>query len=104
MCSEYCEGEDFFGIQYGSECWCGSTGDGEEDVFRHGSATCEYPCAGDDEETCGGYVVKDTALTAFWCLSRPKASKETRRLNAWYLQSVCTRVYTVFGFANATET
>lgn len=57
MCSEYCEGEDFFGIQYGSECWCGSASD-DEDVFRHGSATCEYPCAGDDEETCGGYVAK----------------------------------------------
>lgn len=57
MCSEYCEGEDFFGIQYGSECWCGSASD-DEDVFRHGSATCEYPCAGDDEQTCGGYVAK----------------------------------------------
>ncbi|CAM9124123.1 unnamed protein product [Hapterophycus canaliculatus] len=52
MCAAYCEGEDFFGLQYGSECWCGST---DEDVFRHGSATCDYPCGGDDEQTCGGY-------------------------------------------------
>lgn len=57
MCSEYCEGEDFFGLQYGSECWCGSASE-DEDVFRHGSATCEYPCSGDDEETCGGCVVR----------------------------------------------
>lgn len=57
MCAEYCEGEDFFGLQYGLECWCGSAND-DEDVFRHGSATCEFPCSGDDEETCGGYVVK----------------------------------------------
>ncbi|CAM9098334.1 unnamed protein product [Scytosiphon promiscuus] len=54
MCSAYCEGEDFFGVQYGSECWCGSP-DESEDVFRHGSATCDYPCGGDDEQTCGGY-------------------------------------------------
>ncbi|CAM9093516.1 unnamed protein product [Pylaiella littoralis] len=54
VCAAYCEGEDFFGIQYGSECWCGSADD-DEDVFRHGTATCTYPCAGDEERSCGGY-------------------------------------------------
>ncbi|CAB1114978.1 unnamed protein product [Ectocarpus sp. CCAP 1310/34] len=39
-----------------TECWCGSTDEkDDEDLFRHGSATCEYPCAGDEEQTCGGY-------------------------------------------------
>ncbi|CBN74037.1 conserved unknown protein [Ectocarpus siliculosus] len=56
MCATYCEGDDFFGMQYGSECWCGSTDEkDDEDLFRHGSTTCEYPCAGDEEQTCGGY-------------------------------------------------
>ncbi|CBN74038.1 conserved unknown protein [Ectocarpus siliculosus] len=54
-CSKYCESEPFFGMQYGSECWCG-TGAGEdvEDMFRHGSATCNMACSGDKDKTCGG--------------------------------------------------
>ncbi|CAB1105416.1 unnamed protein product [Ectocarpus sp. CCAP 1310/34] len=37
------------------ECWCG-TGAGEdvEDMFRHGSATCNMACSGDKDKTCGG--------------------------------------------------
>ncbi|CAM9466102.1 unnamed protein product [Ascophyllum nodosum] len=53
MCAEYCAGEEYFGTQYGNECWCGwSHG---EDVERHGSGTCDYPCLGDEDQTCGGW-------------------------------------------------
>lgn len=36
-----------------TQCWCG---DANSDIYRYGSATCDYPCAGDAEETCGGYA------------------------------------------------
>ena len=34
------------------QCWCGEDG---IDFDRHGTATCDFPCAGDSSETCGGY-------------------------------------------------
>ncbi|CAN0104949.1 unnamed protein product [Scytosiphon promiscuus] len=53
MCATYCEGDDFFGLQYGVECWCGSDDD-VDNLFRHGTGTCNYPCAGDGKKSCGG--------------------------------------------------
>lgn len=36
-----------------TQCWCGDT---NSNVYKYGSATCDYPCTGDAEETCGGYA------------------------------------------------
>lgn len=35
------------------QCWCG--GETDKDTERHGPSTCEYPCAGHDEQICGGW-------------------------------------------------
>lgn len=52
LCEEVCEGYKFFGTQYGHECWCGSD---DIDHLQHGeSEECNYECAGDAGEICGG--------------------------------------------------
>eukprot|EP00752_Nemacystus_decipiens_P009246 g8259.t1 len=52
-CALECEGYAFFGTQYGDECWCGGN---ETDHLQHGvSELCDYKCAGDATQTCGGY-------------------------------------------------
>ncbi|CAN0251738.1 unnamed protein product, partial [Ectocarpus fasciculatus] len=49
-----------FGTQYGKECWCtGSLGTTES------STACDFPCAGDADEICGGY----DALTLYEIVS-----------------------------------
>ncbi|CAB1116227.1 unnamed protein product [Ectocarpus sp. CCAP 1310/34] len=43
-----------FGTQYGEECWCGI----HPALARHGELdidSCDFPCAGNEEETCGGF-------------------------------------------------
>ncbi|CAM9604350.1 unnamed protein product [Sphacelaria rigidula] len=51
MCSNYCEGNVYFGTQYSNECWCGN----EDSVIgKHGTTQCTMMCAGAADETCGG--------------------------------------------------
>ncbi len=46
------EGYEYSGTQYAKECFCG---DGDTNHFQHGGGECDYKCAGDDTEICGGY-------------------------------------------------
>jgi len=52
-CIAYCSSQGYYyaGTQWGSECWCGA-GDSAYDTY--GPGTCDYPCSGDDSQTCGG--------------------------------------------------
>ncbi|CAN0426489.1 unnamed protein product [Ectocarpus fasciculatus] len=53
MCEQTCLGSTYFSTQYGRECWCGSAG---ADYALHGESTdCTYACAGDADQTCGGF-------------------------------------------------
>ncbi|CAM9558287.1 unnamed protein product [Ectocarpus sp. 12 AP-2014] len=53
MCEQTCLGSTYFATQYGRECWCGSA---SVDYALHGESTdCTYACAGDDDQTCGGF-------------------------------------------------
>eukprot|EP00903_Cladosiphon_okamuranus_P018095 g16653.t1 len=54
LCAKYCEGEDFFGVQYGVECWCSGEKDADDDLFRHGMGNCDMRCPGNSNENCGG--------------------------------------------------
>ncbi|CAM9552578.1 unnamed protein product [Pylaiella littoralis] len=58
-CLTHCEeqGAAYMGTQYGRECWCYVTGRWDFDRFsgEEGGAVCDIPCAGNDEEICGGY-------------------------------------------------
>ncbi|CAN0464178.1 unnamed protein product, partial [Ectocarpus sp. 12 AP-2014] len=53
LCELTCLGSAYFATQYGRECWCGSAG---VDYALHGESTdCTYACAGDADQTCGGF-------------------------------------------------
>eukprot|EP00752_Nemacystus_decipiens_P001582 g1543.t1 len=54
-CKKFCEGSKnskYFGVQYGKECFCGSS---KDDYNQHGPAICNMRCAGDDDLVCGGF-------------------------------------------------
>ncbi|KAL2023889.1 hypothetical protein VTK56DRAFT_666 [Thermocarpiscus australiensis] len=50
-CADFCAGYQYFGAEFGRECYCGNS-------FNEGSveapaAECSMPCAGNDLEICG---------------------------------------------------
>lgn len=51
-CAVFCNGYDYFGLEYGSQCYCGLN------IRSSGSKTaeadCSMPCAGDASAICGG--------------------------------------------------
>lgn len=51
-CANICNGYDYFGLEYSSQCYCGLT------IESPGSQTsensCNMPCTGDSAEVCGG--------------------------------------------------
>ncbi|CAM9882583.1 unnamed protein product [Hapterophycus canaliculatus] len=56
-----CDGEgfDYYGTQFGNECWCGA-GTPEDTYLRYGEldeSACDVPCAGDPTESCGGNTI-----------------------------------------------
>ncbi|CAN0468079.1 unnamed protein product [Ectocarpus sp. 12 AP-2014] len=60
FCYNYCVGLGalWMATQYAIECWC--TNEVELDFARHGAgAQCNYDCAGDESETCGGFDAFD---------------------------------------------
>ncbi|CAN0308076.1 unnamed protein product [Ectocarpus fasciculatus] len=60
LCEQTCLGNTYFATQYGRECWCGSAG---ADYALHGeSADCTYACAGDTDQTCGGFDAANVYL------------------------------------------
>ncbi|KAF3484451.1 uncharacterized protein GIQ15_03775 [Arthroderma uncinatum] len=61
-CSSHCKGFQYFGLEYGRECYCGnSKGAGSMQVSE---TECKDPCGGDSSETCGASyrisIYKDT--------------------------------------------
>ncbi|CBN78573.1 conserved unknown protein [Ectocarpus siliculosus] len=53
MCEAECSGNTYFGMQYGTECFCGGE---STDLLQHGESTaCDYECPGDSEQVCGGF-------------------------------------------------
>ncbi|CAM9198809.1 unnamed protein product [Ectocarpus sp. 8 AP-2014] len=62
LCEQTCLGNTYFATQYGRECWCGSAG---ADYALHGESTdCTYACAGDADQTCGGFDAANVYLYA----------------------------------------
>ncbi|CAM9721699.1 unnamed protein product, partial [Hapterophycus canaliculatus] len=55
-CMGLCDGFDYYGTQFGRECWCGS-GTPAETYNLYGELTdadCDTACTGDATENCGG--------------------------------------------------
>ncbi|KAK3944151.1 WSC domain-containing protein [Diplogelasinospora grovesii] len=51
-CAAACAGYTYFGVEYGTECYCGNTLGGTNAAAVE--STCSYTCAGDPTELCGG--------------------------------------------------
>jgi len=49
-CAAFCEGHEYFGGEYGAECWCGTLGATSVGVADE---ECDMVCAGDAGEFCG---------------------------------------------------
>ncbi|KAL2269125.1 hypothetical protein VTJ83DRAFT_3971 [Remersonia thermophila] len=62
-CAAHCEGYDYFGTQFGSECHCGTIAP----PLGADESECSMPCSGNPDETCGGPM----------------------RLNVYYFDSAC---------------
>lgn len=57
LCASYCSSLNYtlFGVEYADECYCGnSLADGASSAD---ASQCDYPCAGDATEQCGGQGV-----------------------------------------------
>jgi hypothetical protein len=51
QCSQFCPKDDYFGVESGMECHCGTIIDtGSQQVLTG----CTTPCAGDNKQACGG--------------------------------------------------
>lgn len=51
-CLIFCGNSDYAGLEYGRECWCGSSLN--TNAAKLADANCSLRCDGDDTEICGG--------------------------------------------------
>ncbi|CAM9589195.1 unnamed protein product, partial [Sphacelaria rigidula] len=57
FCFDFCNTKgtyQYFGLQYGSECWCGVSGADYAGLGSLPQSSCTKPCTGSPEEDCGG--------------------------------------------------
>lgn len=52
-CAAFCDGYTYFGAEYGRECYCGNVINNGS-VLADDTSDCDFLCAGDDSEYCGG--------------------------------------------------
>jgi hypothetical protein len=51
-CAAFCEGYEFFGAEYGQECYCGNTFANPTNMLME--SNCDTVCEDDETELCGG--------------------------------------------------
>ncbi|KAK8104346.1 uncharacterized protein PG998_011379 [Apiospora kogelbergensis] len=60
VCHDFCNTPQlqamFFGLEYGTECWCGTKGNHDNSTFQLAASPdeCSYKCPADPTESCGG--------------------------------------------------
>ncbi|KAI4221750.1 MAG: hypothetical protein L6R36_006665 [Xanthoria steineri] len=52
-CAAYCSGYTYFGVEYGSECYCGNQFTNPSAPAPKGDTECNRPCSGDATKLCG---------------------------------------------------
>lgn len=89
-CKSYCEGHQYYGLEYGNECYCGYRT--TSDVYRVPDSSCSVPCAGDSSQICGGDNLLSLYRTDFtsqspwhdWanlgCVTEPSESRALDRV------------------------
>jgi len=53
-CRTFCKGYKFFGVTYGSQCFCGNVRNKPETHKETTESDCQMPCKGDSKRMCGG--------------------------------------------------
>lgn len=89
MCFGLCNdgSNTHFGTQYGKECWC--VNDPEEESinqFSDVAASCDFSCAGDSSELCGGFdamsvyeiTTEDSVEPEVFCFGSLSEGKDVR--------------------------
>ncbi|KAF1924541.1 heme peroxidase, partial [Didymella exigua CBS 183.55] len=51
-CAAFCNPYQFFGLEYGRECYCGNAQNAKS--VAASASDCKMPCKGDSTQTCGG--------------------------------------------------
>ena len=69
MCAEYCTPYQYFGVEYGRECYCGN--DRAADSVAAPDADCSFACAGDTSETCGAGMRLNVYTNNAYSTSKP---------------------------------
>lgn len=62
-CSDFCDGYRLFGVEYGSECYCGTFLGSES--YQVPESACSEPCGGNVTQTCGGSNLLSVYRTNF---------------------------------------
>ena len=82
------------GLQYGVECFCGNSRPGENHLLPEGS--CNTPCPGQGDVSCGGYLTMNLYETGFTPLQPSKLGAVSRpegkeRVKLVYLLTIAGR-------------
>ena len=74
MCADFCSAYQYFGVEYGLECYCGNTRDPESVVAL--DAECSFAClgAGNASETCGAGMRLDLFVNSAYSSYNPEDS------------------------------
>ena len=73
MCADHCKGYEYFGTEYGRECYCGNAIDASSVVAP--SKECKMLCAGSASEYCGG----SSRLSVYKKKAAPSGATRRRR-------------------------
>lgn len=76
MCASFCSSYAWFGVEYGSECWCGPyprTGS----LLQSDNSTCSMLCPGDQTSYCGA----GNRLNMYYSSNSTKASTDPMNVN-----------------------
>ena len=71
-CAAFCSSYQYFGVEYGRECYCGN--DRDVSSVAAPDADCSFPCAGDATETCGAGLRLDLYINNDYVAPAPATS------------------------------
>lgn len=72
QCSAFCRRYQLFGLEYGSECWCGDALGSQSSLAP--DSDCSFPCAGNAAQKCGAGNRLDVYQNGAYAPRRPAAN------------------------------
>lgn len=133
VCADYCtitNNYTLFGVEYGSQCFCSDDIQAGAGFPIYDISMCNYPCAGNANETCGGYgalfiyqalppppplpsgLINNYTYTASGCYAEPadgsRALDGYVNANSWQGTATCSQIcglsnFSYFGLEYADE-